>query len=181
MVSRTVAWVWELQVGCSSPSKQYILVIIGLVVMSTICLHCMHMLVDSSQELCRRTNLPFLTYSDVAETCFSTSSILRLRTFSKVARLMTDVFLCIVQLGFCCAYFVFVSQNLQQVCYKLHLLTQSVFTLVTFMFRFLVITMERLTTGFTWPSFSLLFYPFAVSGTSSTSRPSQCWQMPSSL
>jgi len=88
---------------------------IGLVVMATLCIHCMHILVNTSHELCRRTNLPFLTYSDVAETCFATSSSPWLRSLSKTARTVIDVFLCITQLGFCCVYFVFVSQNLEQI------------------------------------------------------------------
>eukprot|EP00092_Neocalanus_flemingeri_P041479 GFUD01045165.1.p1 GENE.GFUD01045165.1~~GFUD01045165.1.p1 ORF type:complete len:473 (-),score=99.36 GFUD01045165.1:322-1740(-) len=88
---------------------------LGLVLMATICVHCMHMLVNSSQELCKRTNVQFLSYSDVASTCFATSSSPRIRSFSNVARTVIDVFLCITQLGFCCVYFVFVSQNLQQV------------------------------------------------------------------
>merc|ERR1712168_688138 len=46
---------------------------IGLVLMATICVHCMHILVNCSQELCRRTNVKFLTYSDVTSTCFATS------------------------------------------------------------------------------------------------------------
>ena len=88
---------------------------IGLVVMATICIHCMHILVNSSQELCKRTNRPFLTYSDVAEVCFATSRSSRLRSFSSTARTVIDVFLCITQLGFCCVYFVFISQNMQQI------------------------------------------------------------------
>eukprot|EP00090_Calanus_glacialis_P045632 TRINITY_DN8597_c0_g1_i1.p1 TRINITY_DN8597_c0_g1~~TRINITY_DN8597_c0_g1_i1.p1 ORF type:complete len:481 (-),score=96.52 TRINITY_DN8597_c0_g1_i1:55-1497(-) len=88
---------------------------LGLVLMATICVHCMHILVNSSQELCRRTNVPFLTYSDVMSTCFATSNSPRIRKFSNIARITIDVFLCITQLGFCCVYFVFVSQNLQQV------------------------------------------------------------------
>jgi len=88
---------------------------IGLVFMATICIHCMHILVNSSQELCRRTNLPYLTYADVTETCFATSSSSKLRAFAPTARRMVNVFLCITQLGFCCVYFVFISQNLQQI------------------------------------------------------------------
>ena len=65
--------------------------------MASICIHCMHLLVNNSQELCRRTGinltaktrtrfedlsniyslligLPFLSYADVAETCFATHS-----------------------------------------------------------------------------------------------------------
>jgi len=88
---------------------------IGLVFMASICIHCMHILVNSSQELCRRTNLPFLTYADVAETCFATSSSPKLRAFAPKARSIVNIFLCITQLGFCCVYFVFISQNLQQI------------------------------------------------------------------
>jgi len=88
---------------------------IGLVLMATICVHCMHILVSSSQELCRRTNVPFLSYSDVASSCFATSSNPKLQRYSGAARIVIDCFLCITQLGFCCVYFVFVSQNLQQV------------------------------------------------------------------
>jgi len=88
---------------------------IGLVMMASICIHCMHMLVNSSHELCKRTNLPFLSYSDVAETSFATSSSPRLRAFSSTARKLINVFLCITQLGFCCVYFVFVSKNLEQI------------------------------------------------------------------
>ena len=105
---------------------------LGLVLMACICIHCMHLLGDkphyntidhhryliavyNSQELCRRTNLPFLSYSDVAETSFATSDSPRLRRASRTARRVIDIFLCITQLGFCCVYFVFISHNLQQV------------------------------------------------------------------
>jgi len=88
---------------------------IGLVFMATICIHCMHLLVKNSQELCRRTGLPFLTYADVAETCFATSSSNRLKALAPAARTVINTFLCITQLGFCCVYFVFVAQNLQQI------------------------------------------------------------------
>jgi len=88
---------------------------LGLIVMASICIHSMHMLVNTSQELCRRTGLPFLTYSDVAETSFATSSSPRLRSLAPTARTVIDVFLCITQLGFCCVYFVFVSKNLEQI------------------------------------------------------------------
>jgi len=88
---------------------------IGLVFMAYVCIHCMHLLVENSQILCRRTNSPYLAYADVAEKCFATSSSERLRKWSKKARFTVNIFLCITQLGFCCVYFVFVAQNIQQV------------------------------------------------------------------
>ena len=83
--------------------------------MGLICTHCMHMLVGSSQELSARTGAAYLTYSEVSYTTFLTSSHDILRRGARVARIVTDVFLCITQLGFCCVYFVFISQNFQQV------------------------------------------------------------------
>ena len=87
---------------------------VGLMVIAIICVHCMHILINTSKELCRRTNRPFLTYSDVVETCFATSRNSRLRAFASTARIVIDVFICITLLGFCCVYIVFVSQNMQQ-------------------------------------------------------------------
>ena len=83
--------------------------------MGVICVHCMHLLVDNSQELSRRTGASFLTYSDVSYTSFLTSSSPLLNRHAHKARIVTDIFLCITQLGFCCVYFVFVSQNVEQV------------------------------------------------------------------
>ncbi|XP_023343262.1 proton-coupled amino acid transporter 4 [Eurytemora carolleeae] len=88
---------------------------VGLVLMSAICIHCMHTLVHCSHELCRRTGSTSLGYSDVAEHSFSSSSSPRLQRLAPSARKFINTALCITQLGFCCVYFVFVAQNLQQV------------------------------------------------------------------
>jgi len=89
---------------------------LGLVAMGVICVHCMHLLVLNSQELSRRTGASYLAYSDVSYTAFLTSSSwMGCPRMAKVARVITDVFLCITQLGFCCVYFVFISQNVQQI------------------------------------------------------------------
>ena len=83
--------------------------------MGIICVHCMHILVGNSQELSNRTGAAYLSYSDVSYTSFLTSSHGLLRRGAGVARIVTDVFLCVTQLGFCCVYFVFISQNFEQV------------------------------------------------------------------
>jgi proton-coupled amino acid transporter len=80
---------------------------LGLVLMATIC--------NTSQKLCIRTNHPFLTYSDVTETSFTMSSYSCLRGFSSLAGNVIDVLFCITQIGICCIYFVFISQNMQQI------------------------------------------------------------------
>ena len=83
--------------------------------MGIICTHCMHLLVSSSQELSARTGAAYLTYSEVSYISFLSSQYGFLRRSARAARILTDLFLCITMLGFCCVYFVFISQNFQQV------------------------------------------------------------------
>jgi len=88
---------------------------IGLVVLSIFCVSCMHVLVNCANTLCARTNKKTLNYAAVAETACGTSQIEWVRKWKNVARKIINIFLCITQLGFCCVYFVFISQNIQKV------------------------------------------------------------------
>ena len=88
---------------------------VGLMLMGMICAHCAHLLVGSSQELSARTGAAYLSYSEVSYTSFHTSNYEVLRRSAKAARTITNVLLCITMLGFCCIFFVFISQNFQQV------------------------------------------------------------------
>lgn len=51
--------------------------------MATICIHCMHLLVGNSQQLCARTGSSFLSYSAVAETALATADRPWLRPYSR--------------------------------------------------------------------------------------------------
>ena len=73
------------------------------------------MLVQNSKILCQRTKNRSLDYAKAAELAFLTSGSPRLAKLAPFARTTVNVFLCITQLGFCCVYFVFVSQNLKKV------------------------------------------------------------------
>lgn len=98
--SRTVACWWEPGSGDDGPAS-----------VSTACTYWLE-----TQELCRRTNLPFLFYADVMETCFCHLDNPLLRRWAGKARRVVEVFLCITQLGFCCAFtFVFISQSMEQI------------------------------------------------------------------
>jgi len=88
---------------------------VGLVVLSVFCVSCMHLLVNSAQRLCHKSGKPFLSYTEVAGEAFANSNSRHLRKLKTVARKVISVFLCITQLGFCCVYFVFVSENLKKV------------------------------------------------------------------
>ena len=58
---------------------------LGLVVLSVLCVSCMHMLVNCAHTLGVRTRRPYMTYADVAEYAFSTSGP-NARRFSATAR-----------------------------------------------------------------------------------------------
>lgn len=88
----------------------------GLIFMSVICIHCMHLLVRANHRLKALGRLPegkdVLTYSDVMELTVKQ----KFPRCSTAARNLITIFLCLTQFGFCCVYFVFVSQNIKLVC-----------------------------------------------------------------
>ena len=137
--------------------------------MGIICVHCMHLLVGNSQELSARTGAAYLSYSEVSYTSFLTSEHGFLRRSAKAARIVTDVFLCITQLGFCCVYFVFISQNFEQVATNPLYSSDSKSLL-----RFWKTILVWLTTGSTWQSPCYPCWPWSVSATSSTCLQSRC-------
>lgn len=79
-----------------------------------ICTYCVHILVRSAHELCRRTRVPSLGFAEVAEAAFLAGPS-SLRQWSKFAKAMTNLFLVIDLLGCCCVYIVFVSKSVKQV------------------------------------------------------------------
>lgn len=87
---------------------------LGLVFISIVCVHCMHLVLRSSSILTQRTGKESLGYAETAEMAFFMGPA-KYRKFSRTARIATDVFLCITQLGFCCVYFVFISTNIMEV------------------------------------------------------------------
>ena len=65
---------------------------IGLVILSILCVSCMHMLVNCAHTLGVRTRKPHMTYADTAEYAFSTSGPIP-RRFSTTARLVVYVYI----------------------------------------------------------------------------------------
>lgn len=54
-------------------------------------------------------------FAETVELCFQ-SGPESTKSWSKYAKVMVNMFLCITQMGFCCIYFVFISSSLKQVC-----------------------------------------------------------------
>ncbi|KAJ8919913.1 hypothetical protein NQ315_006442 [Exocentrus adspersus] len=93
-------------------------IILGPIVvlcLGIICVHCQHLLLCASRTLDEKHQLK--TAPDFAETvelCFEKGPP-RMQGISKLVKKIVNVFLCVTQLGFCCIYFVFISENIKQV------------------------------------------------------------------
>ncbi|XP_051927056.1 proton-coupled amino acid transporter 1 isoform X3 [Hippocampus zosterae] len=81
--------------------------------MGLIALHCMRVLVDCSHYLSAKMNRPSLTYGEAIQ--YSMENVSWLRRHSHWGKRTVNLFLIITQLGFCCVYFVFLSDNVKQV------------------------------------------------------------------
>lgn len=79
-----------------------------------ICTYCVHILVKSSQILCRRTRVPSMGYADIAETAFLAGPEIMQR-WSSYARFVINAFLVIDLIGSCCVYNIFVAENIKDV------------------------------------------------------------------
>ncbi|KAK2838613.1 hypothetical protein Q7C36_013427 [Tachysurus vachellii] len=86
---------------------------LSLLVMGIIAVHCMHILVKCSHHLSAKLGKPFLSYGEAVE--YGMENVSWLRRHSLWGRRLVNLFLIITQLGFCCVYFVFLSDNVKQV------------------------------------------------------------------
>ncbi|XP_061132805.1 proton-coupled amino acid transporter 1 isoform X3 [Syngnathus typhle] len=78
-----------------------------------IAVHCMRVLVDCSHHLSAKTNRQSLTYGEAVQ--YGMENVSWLRRHSHWGKRIVNLFLIITQLGFCCVYFVFLSDNVKQV------------------------------------------------------------------
>ncbi|KAJ8737634.1 hypothetical protein PYW08_000229 [Mythimna loreyi] len=79
-----------------------------------ICTYCVHVLVKTAHELCRRIQKPSLGFAETAEAAFLCGPP-AVQKFSRLAKAMINWFLVIDLLGCCCVYIVFVAENVRQV------------------------------------------------------------------
>lgn len=86
---------------------------VSLLVMGIIAVHCMRLLVKCSHHLSTKMSRPSLSYGEAVQ--FGIENVSLLRRHSHWGKKVVEVFLIITQLGFCCVYFVFLSENVKQV------------------------------------------------------------------
>ncbi|XP_030758144.1 proton-coupled amino acid transporter 2 [Sitophilus oryzae] len=87
---------------------------IVVLILGLICTHCQHLLLGAARKLNERKKLEVTP--DFAETvglCFENGPV-RFQKLASTMRRTVNVFLCVTQLGFCCVYFVFISDNIKQ-------------------------------------------------------------------
>ena len=91
---------------------------VSIWIMAYICIHCMHILLNSYkyiQGLKRnRDDHKDMGYDDVVEGILEEKYPEKPK-LAKIGRLIVSVFLIISQLGFCCVYYVFIPTNIKQV------------------------------------------------------------------
>ncbi|XP_032411044.1 proton-coupled amino acid transporter 1 [Xiphophorus hellerii] len=86
---------------------------VSLLVMGIIAVHCMKLLVKCSHHLSAKLNRPSMTYGEVMQ--YGMENVSWLRNRSRWGSRTVNLFLIITQIGFCCVYFVFLSDNVKQV------------------------------------------------------------------
>lgn len=84
------------------------------ILVGLICTYCVHILVKSSHELCRRLRIPALSFPETAEAAFLAGPE-RFHKWSRFAKACVNLFLVVDLYGCCCVYIGFVAYNLKQV------------------------------------------------------------------
>ncbi|XP_031629047.1 proton-coupled amino acid transporter-like protein pathetic [Contarinia nasturtii] len=88
--------------------------LISTIIVGSICTYCVHILVKCSYILCRRAQLPSLSFAEIVELAFS-SGPKPCRKWSSFARFLVNTFLVLDLLGCCVVYTSFVAKNVHQV------------------------------------------------------------------
>nr|XP_034839393.1 proton-coupled amino acid transporter-like protein CG1139 isoform X2 [Maniola hyperantus] len=109
----------------------YVVGTVGTLVIGVLCTYCIHVLLDSCYVLCKRRKVPSLTYTGAAEAALSEGPDW-CKACAPYAAHVVNAFLLIYQIGTCCVYVVFVSENIHYVLTKHFELEVSVIEVMTY-------------------------------------------------
>ncbi|XP_045784934.1 proton-coupled amino acid transporter-like protein CG1139 isoform X1 [Maniola jurtina] len=109
----------------------YVVGTVGTLVIGFLCSYCIHVLLDSCYELCKRRKVPSLTYTGAAVAALSEGPAW-CKACAPYAAHVVNAFLLIYQIGACCVYVVFVSENIQYVLTKHFELEVTVIQVMTY-------------------------------------------------
>jgi proton-coupled amino acid transporter len=86
-----------------------------VLILGIICVHCQHLLLSAAKKMKAKSEVSVPPdFAETVELCFATGPP-RMQKISKFMKTLVNIFLCVTQLGFCCVYFVFISENAKQV------------------------------------------------------------------
>ncbi|XP_062565546.1 proton-coupled amino acid transporter-like protein CG1139 isoform X2 [Armigeres subalbatus] len=88
--------------------------ILGTVLVALIYVHCIHLLVGTSQKACKRSRIPVLGFAETAENVFANGPF-GIRKFASIAKAYIDYILLLISYFSVCVYLVFISTTLQDV------------------------------------------------------------------
>ncbi|KAJ9585748.1 hypothetical protein L9F63_002443, partial [Diploptera punctata] len=92
----------------------YVVGIVGTLLIGFICTYCIHQLVKSELELCKRRRIASLNYPDTASAAMEDGPTV-FQKCAPYAGHVVNFFLILYQLGTCCVYVVFVATNIKEV------------------------------------------------------------------
>lgn len=87
---------------------------IGTVIVGLICTHCVHILVKTSHDVCKRTRIPVLGFAETAERVFQYGPV-KLRKMANFSKLFVDYGLMATYFSAGCVYIVFIGSSLEKV------------------------------------------------------------------
>lgn len=87
---------------------------IGTVIIGLICTHCVHILVKTSHQVCKKTRIPVLGFAETAERVFQYGPV-KLRRMANFSKLFVDYGLMATYFSAGCVYIVFIGSSLEKV------------------------------------------------------------------
>ncbi|XP_058137043.1 proton-coupled amino acid transporter 3 isoform X2 [Dasypus novemcinctus] len=98
---------------------------LSLLAIGILTVHCMVILLNCSHHLSQRLQKTFVSYGEAMMYSLESCPNTWLRTHSVWGRYTVNFLLIITQLGFCCVYFMFMADNLQQVMEEAHMTSNT--------------------------------------------------------
>ena len=87
---------------------------LGLLFVSILAIHCMHLLAENALILASRHKSTNIDYAGTLGLAVRHGSVRSLQPYHRMANRAVNLFIFITQFGFCCVYFVFMAENLVQ-------------------------------------------------------------------